>query len=342
MHRGLSQHRALSTNSASTVHLLDSAAAAVPKCQTMAAPGQPTALRNANHSYTMCTSALSTAHICSAWQSISVSMGRQTEPPQQNMIVVWRRWMGCDLHCCSHETKESSHCPVRRPEIGGKAHRHVCPVDGLSTQNTLRVVLYTVSIGRCLCTHVPCRFRGGMAIQRDALSTSTPPNTGAHVTVQSKYHTDSTTLIGVIGIEWRKPAILLPPTPAHPCPREQHGPSLGRVVLWRLGTHRRHHREQMGTHGGTARPEGFARGFAQGSKARCGRQDSSPGVPLASCESAEDNTLSHTRTGTPSPPVSNFEPHSHRAFGVFWTPQGHLTRTTPGLARARTTGWLTD
>lgn len=121
--------------------------------------------------------------------------------------------MGCDLHCCSHETKESSHCPVRRPEICGKAHRHICLVDGLSTQNTLRIVLYTVSIGRCLCTHAPCRFRGGMAIQRDALSTSTPPNTGTYVTVQSKYHTDSTTLIGVIGIEWRKPAILLPPNP---------------------------------------------------------------------------------------------------------------------------------
>ena len=59
--------------------------------------------------------------------------------------------------------------------------------------------------------------------------------------------------------------------------------------------------EQMGTHGGTARPEGFARGFAQGSKARCGRQDSSQGGPLASCESAEDNTYSHTRTCTPPP-----------------------------------------
>lgn len=107
-------------------------------------------------------------------------------------------------------------------------------------------------------------------------------------------------------------------------------PRLGAWYFGRLGTHRRHRREQMGTHGGTARPEGFARGFAQGSKARCGRQDSSQGVPLASCESAEDNTHSHTRTRTPLPPVSNFEPHSHTAFGVFWTPQGRGTRTVPG------------
>lgn len=185
---------------------------------------------------------------------------------------------------------------------------HLPPVD-LSTQNTFCVVLYTVSIGRCLCTHVPCRFRGGMAIQRDALSlsTSTPPNTGTHVTVQSKYHTDSTTLIGLIGIEWRKPAILLPPTPAHPCPRrEQHGPSLGRVVLWRLGTHRRHHRGQMGTHGGTARPEGFARGFAQGSKARCGRQDSFG----QGCRSPHANrrrtTHSLTHAHAPLPPGQQF------------------------------------
>lgn len=91
MHRGLSQHRTLSTNSASTVHLLESAAAAVPKCQTMMAPGQSTALSNANHFCTTCTSVLSTAHICTAQQSISVARGHQAEPPQQKKkIVVWR------------------------------------------------------------------------------------------------------------------------------------------------------------------------------------------------------------------------------------------------------------
>lgn len=43
MYRGLSQHRTLSTISASTVHLLgNNAAAVVPMCQTMVAPGQPT------------------------------------------------------------------------------------------------------------------------------------------------------------------------------------------------------------------------------------------------------------------------------------------------------------
>lgn len=180
---------------------------------------------------------LSNAHIWTAQQSVSVSRRRQVEPPQQKVIVVWGD--GRDVVSTAVPTRPRNLFTVpsvRRPEIRGKAHHHICPVHGpvnLSTQNTLCLVLYTVNIGRCLCTHAPCRFRGGMAIQRDALSTSTPPNTGTHVTGQSKYHTDSTTLIGLIGKEWRKPAILLPPTPVHPCPRgEQHGPSLGRVVLW--------------------------------------------------------------------------------------------------------------
>lgn len=130
-----------------------------------------------------------------------------------------------------------------------------------------------------------------------------PPNTGAHVTVQSKYHSDSKALMGMIDKEWRKPAILLPPPPAKPLPERA-----AWTLAWARGTFgdlahtAATTEEQMGTHGGTARPEGFARGFAQGSKARCGRQDSSrQGGPLASCESAEDNTYSHTRTCTPPP-----------------------------------------
>lgn len=60
MHRGLSQHRTLDTNSASTVHLLSDAAAVVPMCQTMQGPGHPTATGHSNHFHTMCTSILPT------------------------------------------------------------------------------------------------------------------------------------------------------------------------------------------------------------------------------------------------------------------------------------------
>lgn len=122
---------------------------------------------------------------------------------------------------------------VRR--FAAKAHHHICLVGGpvnISTQNTLCVVLCTVSNGRCLCTHVPCRFRGGMAIQRDALSTSTPPNTGTYVAVQNKYHIDSTVLIGLIGKGWRKPAILLPSTPCPPLPKR----SAAWTLAWARGT----------------------------------------------------------------------------------------------------------
>lgn len=49
------------------------------------------------------------------------------------------------------------------------------------------------------------------------------------------------------------------------------------------------------------------------------------GGPLASLRiGGGQHTLSHTHMH-PSPPVSNFEPHSHTAFGVFWTPQGRGT-----------------
>lgn len=51
------------------------------------------------------------------------------------------------------------------------------------------------------------------------------------------------------------------------------------------------------------------------------------------------HTLSHTHTH-PSPPVSNFEPHSHTAFGVFWTPQGRGTRTAPWVSKGEY-HWLT-
>lgn len=87
-----------------------------------------------------------------------------------------------------------------RPRSGDSRQKPVitfAPVDGpvnLCTQNTLPVVLCTGGIGRCLCTHVPGRFRGGMAIQRDALSTSTPLPTQARMLqyLERKYHTDGT------------------------------------------------------------------------------------------------------------------------------------------------------
>lgn len=34
----------------------------------------------------------------------------------------------------------------------------------------------------------------------------------------------------------------------------------------------------------------------------------------------------------PFPPVSNFEPHSHKALRVFWTPQGRGTAAAPWSA----------
>lgn len=81
-----------------------------------------------------------------------------------------------------------------------------------------------------------------------------------------------------------------------------------------------------GPTGGTARPEGFARGFAQGSRgpgaaARIPRKRGA--ARLVANRRRTTHTLTHTHA--PLPPVSNFEPHSHTAFGVFWTPQGRGT-----------------
>lgn len=242
--------------------------------------------------------------------------------------------MVCGLHCCSHATEESSHCPVRRPEIRGEAHRHICPVDGpvnLSVPNTLCVVLCTVRFGRCLCTHVPCRFQGGMAIQRDALSTSTPPSTGTHVTGQSKYHIDST-LQHYYGNRPDRQRVeeARNPTTTNPCPPLPERAAW--TLAWARGTLETWHtppppqrangdprrdsasgriRERFRPRKqGKVRPPGFfARGAARLMRIGGGQ-----------------HTLSHTHTH-PSPPVSNFEPHSHTAFGVFWTPQGRGTGT---------------
>lgn len=193
MHRGLSQHRTLYQ------FRTDGAFAGPPPLRYQyvnnGGPGsthRPGYCQSFLHQVYVSTVYRAHLHRTAATQHFKETPGRAASTKHDCCV---ERWMGCGLHCCSHATKESSHCPVRRPEIRGAAHRHICPVDGpvnLSTQNTLCVVLCTMKIGRCLCTHVPCRFQGGMAIQRDALSTSTPPSTGTHVTGQSKYHTDST------------------------------------------------------------------------------------------------------------------------------------------------------
>lgn len=112
-----------------------------------------------------------------------------------------------------------------------------------------------------------------------------------------------------------------------------------RLGAWYFGdlAHTAATRGQMGTHGGTARPEGFARGFAQGSKARCGRQDSSQGVPLASCESAEDSTHSHTRSRTPPPrsAILSLIPTQRSGYSGLPKDMGRRRRLE---AMARTTG----
>lgn len=92
---------------------------------------------------------LSTAHICTAQQSVSVSRRRQVGPPQQKMIVVWSD--GWDVVSTAVPTRPRNLFTVpsvRRPEIRGKAHHRICPVPGpvnLSTQDTLCLVLYTVA-----------------------------------------------------------------------------------------------------------------------------------------------------------------------------------------------------
>lgn len=165
-----------------------------------------------------------------------------------------------------------------------------------------------------------------MTIQSDALSTSTPPNTGTHVTVLSKYHSDSKALMGMIDREWRSPQSYYY-QPLRTLARESSMDSrLGAWYLWRLGTHRRHHRGANGDprrdsasgrirkrfrpiEQGKVRPPGF---FAGGGAARLMRIGGGQHI------------LSPTHMH-PFTPVSNFEPHSHRAFRVFWTPQGRGT-----------------
>lgn len=98
-----------------------------------------------------------------------------------------------------------------------------------------------MSFRRCLCTHVPRRFQGGMAIQRDALSTSTPPKMVCMVKRQIPHN--STVLIRQ---EWRKPAILLPPPPARPCPKESKVARLGAWYFDTLAHTAATHREGTG------------------------------------------------------------------------------------------------
>lgn len=134
-----------------------------------------------------------------------------------------------------------------------------------------------------------------------------PPNTGAHVTVQGKYHSDSKALMGMIDKEWRKPAILLPPPPAHPWPREQHGPSLGRVVP--LGTWHTPPPPEGSKWGPTAgqrvrkdSPEVSPKEARQGAAARIPR-DKGAGSPHAN-RRRTTHTLTHAHA--PLPPGQQF------------------------------------
>jgi hypothetical protein len=129
---------------------------------------------------------------------------------------------------------------------------------------------------------------------------------------------------------------------AHPCLRAASmGPRLGAWYLCGLGTHRRHH---SGANGdpwrdsasprirkrlrprkqGKVRPPGFlARGSAR--------------------LIANRRTTTHTPTHAhhPSPRSGDFEPHSHTAFRVFWTPR--RPRTTAGaLVSKGVARWLPD